>query len=101
VISLFTGQPLIWHSQLNRYVMLIIFFIPLSIIALYESRVHSTKNSWMKGWLDLHSSDRGEADQPPDRDPQVEGELQITRVSFNELVKRLPNTQQVSGFQVL
>jgi hypothetical protein len=83
-------------SKLNRYVMLTIFFIPLSMIALYESRVHSTKNGWMKSWLDLHSSDRGEVDQLVDRDPEGDGEFQITRVSFDELVKKLPNTAQAS-----
>ena len=83
-------------SKLNRYVMLTIFFIPLTMIALYESRVQSTKNGWMKSWLDLHSSDRGEVDQPADRDPEGDGEFQIARVPFDELVKKLPNTAQAS-----
>jgi len=49
----------------------------------------------MKGWL--RRDDAGEINELASRDPEVDGELQITKVPFEELVKRLPNTQQVSN----
>jgi hypothetical protein len=79
--------------------MMVIFFIPLSLIALFESTLSTTRNSWVKHWL--RSNDEGEADDPSNRDPQVEEEgedgegLVISREKFSDLVKVFPDTQQV------
>jgi hypothetical protein len=75
--------------------MMTIFLIPLSIIALYESHGDTAKNGWLRGWL--HGNDEGEADVTANRDPEVDGELQITKVPFDELVKKFPNTTQVGS----
>ena len=56
----------------------------------------------MKNWL--RGNDEGEADDPSNRDPEIEevgegGEgLVISRVKFDDLVKVFPNTQQVRNF---
>ena len=86
--------------QLNRVVMTVIFFIPLSVIALYE--VSSVDKPWLVRWL-RSGLDEGNADDPVTRDPQVEGPdaergLQISKVKFSELVRHFPNTEQVSGY---
>ena len=77
-----------------------IFFIPLTLIALYESRFDRTKeNAWLKNWF--HGDDESSDDSPANRnpvvdDPQCEG-LQISKVPFEELIKVFPNTQMVSS----
>lgn len=77
-----------------------VFFIPLSVIALYE--VSFMDKIWLVSWL-RSGLDEGETDDPVTRDPPVEGPdaesgLQISKVKFNELVKRFPNTQQASSY---
>jgi hypothetical protein len=74
--------------------MTITFFVPLSIIALYESTMSTRKNGWMANWL------RGRVEEESEEaniDPELDGELQITKVPFEQLVKSFPNTQLVSS----
>jgi hypothetical protein len=80
--------------------MTTIFLIPLSLIALFESTFNTRKNNWMKNWL--RGNDEGEADEPTNRDPEVDGKdaedgLVISRVKFAELIKVFPNTEQVES----
>lgn len=79
----------------------IIFFVPLTLIALFETS-NMTK-SWMIHWL--RSDEDVDTDNPVVLDPVVEGPdadqgFEISKVPFDELVKRFPNTEQVrfSGF---
>jgi hypothetical protein len=90
--------------QLNRYVMSVIFFIPLCCIALYEVTLQSPKNNWLKNWL----LNRDQADSSTDsegaafQNPEVDGEYgEISRTKFAELVKVFPNTHQSSEATVL
>ncbi|KIJ69974.1 hypothetical protein HYDPIDRAFT_104644 [Hydnomerulius pinastri MD-312] len=90
------------YAKLNRFVMTIVFFVPLSVIALYE--VSAMQKSWMTKWL--RSSDEVDNDSPEYLDPVVEGPeaergLQISKVAFNDLVKKFPNTEQSSEMTVL
>jgi hypothetical protein len=73
--------------------MAAIFFLPLSVIALYESSLDGKRNGWMRHWLKGHAEVE---DWVAHRDPELDGELQITRVPFEQLVKAFPDTQQVS-----
>jgi hypothetical protein len=78
--------------------MTILFFVPLSLIALYESTRTRPKNGWLKHWL--HSTEEGETVVRSYRDPEVqEGEgaerRVISKVKFDELVKHFPKTEQV------
>lgn len=78
-----------------------VFFLPLTIIALYESTLQTDKQRWMKEWL--HSNDEGADDYPESRDPDVDDSdnpLKISKVPFTELIKVFPNTAQVSGCEV-
>ena len=88
-----------YDSQLNQYMMTVIFFIPLMIIALFEAELDPAKNKWVKEWL-AHP-DQTLDDLPEHRDPEVDGldaerGLKITRVKFDELVKMFPDTLHVS-----
>ncbi|KAJ7752751.1 calcium activated cation channel [Mycena maculata] len=86
------------YAKLNRFVMAVIFFIPLAIIAFYESVLDSDKHKWMKRWLS--GDDEGACDRPEYRDPEVDegnglGRV-VSKVPFDELVKAFPNTGQSS-----
>ena len=82
---------------MNRYVMSIIFFIPLSIIALFEARREAKRGSWLEHWL--LGDEIGPGDSPQIRNPEVDDPAcpgkQISKVPFEELIKVFPTTQQV------
>ncbi|KAF7362699.1 hypothetical protein MVEN_00619200 [Mycena venus] len=88
------------YAQLNRVVMAFVFFVPLSMIAFYESVFENggSKHAWMKRWLS--GNDEGENDRPEYRDPEVdeqEGQGRvISKVKWEELIKAFPNTSQSS-----
>ncbi|KJA29836.1 hypothetical protein HYPSUDRAFT_60682 [Hypholoma sublateritium FD-334 SS-4] len=86
------------YAKLNRYVMGTIFFIPLIFIALFESMLSDRKHTWMNTWF--RGNDEGEEDSPASRNPPVDDPnypgLEISKVSFEELVKVFPNTSQSS-----
>lgn len=79
--------------------MRVLFIVPLTLIALYESVLNDEKNAWMKDWL--RGDNEGDASYPEVRDPEVDeqgsnGEqLVISKVKFDELIKAFPNTTQV------
>ncbi|KAF8969434.1 calcium activated cation channel [Flammula alnicola] len=84
------------YAKLNRYVMGTIFFIPLVMVAFYESTFDTQKHTWMESWF--RGNDEGEEDLPANRnpvvdDPNCEG-LEISKVPFEELIKVFPNTSQ-------
>ena len=84
---------------MNRFMMMTCFFIPLTLIALYEAYLNPSKNRWVKS-LFLHP-DEGEDDTTLFQDPEPSEEdlrrgLKISKVPFSELVKALPDTTHVS-----
>ncbi|EIW82309.1 hypothetical protein CONPUDRAFT_81817 [Coniophora puteana RWD-64-598 SS2] len=101
LIEMFFIAPLEWlpissktYAKINRLVMTILFFIPLSVIALYECLTQ--RRSWMVDWLEV--ADDGDQLSDEAKDPQVD-EVQeegrtITQVPFDELVKKFPNTKE-------
>lgn len=77
--------------------MTVLFFIPMTAIAFYESS--SSKRNWLDDFIDVTSLD--EDDSLVARDPEVDGEdasngVVISRFPFSELVKVFPNTHEVS-----
>ncbi|KAF7332263.1 hypothetical protein MKEN_00107500 [Mycena kentingensis (nom. inval.)] len=89
------------YATLNRFVMGFVFFVPLTLIAFYEAvRNDTTKHAWVRRWLS--SDDEGAADHPDFRDPEIEdGEedelgRKITKVSYDDLVRKFPKTNQSS-----
>ncbi|KAH0587840.1 hypothetical protein H2248_006596 [Termitomyces sp. 'cryptogamus'] len=84
------------YETFNRYVMGVLFFIPLTVIAFYEAVYEQQEHSWLKNWL--LGADEGAADYAESRDPEVDDAngMKICRVPFEELVKMFPNTQKSS-----
>ncbi|KAG6880157.1 hypothetical protein C0992_004609 [Termitomyces sp. T32_za158] len=86
---------------LNRYVMGVLFFIPLTVIAFYEAAYEQKEHIWLKNWF--RGSDEGAADYVEERDPEIDdaecGGMKISRVPFEELVKLFPNTEKVLTVQ--
>lgn len=85
--------------QLNRIMMTFVFFVPLSFIALYESQIQHSQNPYIKDWF--RGVNEGENDDPLNRDPEVTGGdaesgLKICKVSFEDLIKKFPNTHESS-----
>jgi hypothetical protein len=79
--------------------MMVIFFIPLVMIAIYETELDPSKNHWMNDWLS--HPDQGLEEIPEHRDPEVDGEdrakgIKISVIPFEELVKVFPDTTHVS-----
>ena len=75
----------------------ILFFIPLTLIAFYES-TDKRKHVWMENWFrgeDEASQDCPENRNPEVDDPSCEG-LKISKVPFEELIKAFPRIGQVS-----
>ena len=75
------------------------FFIPLTVIAIYESTINKSKYVWMEHWF--RGDDEAAEDCPENRDPEVndpncEG-LVICKVPFDELVKAFPKIDQVES----
>lgn len=75
----------------------IIFFIPLVLIALFESTFDRRKHTWMESWF--RGNDEGVEDTPEYRDPVADDPrcagLEISKVPFCELIKVFPNTSVV------
>lgn len=76
--------------------MTVLFFVPLSAIAFLEASW--MQRSWVVQWL--NGEDEIDLENPAIIDPVVEGPeaehgLQISKVPFNELVRKFPNTTQV------
>jgi len=84
-------------SQLNRQVMLIIFFPAMLCIGLFEALFDPNHNVWLRDWVNDTIASEDSADA---RDPKVTGKdaergLVITKVPFAELIKEFPRTTVV------
>ncbi|KAL0580084.1 Calcium channel yvc1 [Marasmius crinis-equi] len=79
------------YAKLNRVVMSVIFFVPLTLIALFETSMKK-QEGWVENWL--QGDDRGDENYPQSRDPEVDEDngLSISKVPFMELIKVFPNT---------
>ena len=75
--------------------MVVLFCVPLTVLALFETRL-DTKNTYIRNWFTNHGP--GDESSPEARDPDVENEdgLKISKVKFDQLVKEFPNTRHVS-----
>lgn len=88
------------YANINRFMMMICFFVPLMVIAVYEAYLSPSKNRWLKSLL--RSPDEGEDDTPLFQNPEPGEEdvmrgMKISKVPFEQLVKALPDTTHVSS----
>ena len=76
--------------------MTILFAIPLTLIALFESQLDTSKNKTMRAWLE--ATEDGQEDDPACQDPNSDDDPQgtISIVKFEDLVQAFPNTAAVS-----
>ncbi|KAK0468489.1 uncharacterized protein EV420DRAFT_1504738 [Desarmillaria tabescens] len=82
------------YAKLNRAVMRVVFIIPLTLIALYES---TRGRHWVTDWL--RSDNEGDENYSQSKDPEADAEedgRKISKVPFEELIKAFPNTAQSS-----
>ncbi|EJD01312.1 calcium activated cation channel [Fomitiporia mediterranea MF3/22] len=79
------------YAKYNRWVMSTFFFIPLLVIALWETSLDTSTNRFMKSWFS--PADEGEEDDPANQDPEVSepDDLKICVVPFKELVAKFPD----------
>lgn len=77
------------YVKLNRFVMSILFFIPLTLIALFESQMANTRSgklqAYFAGPIPEEEGDP-KVEDPGSDDPNGE----ISKVSFAELIKVFP-----------
>lgn len=75
--------------------MTTVFFIPLAVIALMESQLGLRASSFMGSLYD--HVDEAEEEDPKNQDPQTDREngMEISRVTFDDLVKEFPDSYQV------
>ncbi|KAG8719451.1 hypothetical protein FRC09_011122 [Ceratobasidium sp. 395] len=80
------------YAQLNRRVMLVVFFVPLVLISLFESHLDTKRNIFMRHMFT--ATQDGEEDDPENKDPVVENEdgMKISKKSFDEIIKAFPNS---------
>jgi len=92
------------YRTINGWMMSVLFFIPLSVIAVYEAELDPAKNKWVKDWLS--HPDEGLVGSAEYQDPEVDGEdatkgLKISVVPFAELIKVFPDTTHSSEAVIL
>ncbi|KAJ1309032.1 hypothetical protein OPQ81_004713 [Rhizoctonia solani] len=88
------------YAKLNRTVLFVVFFIPLTIIALFEAYLDTRRNVYMRHMFG--ATQDGEDEDPENRDPHVdEGGLVISKKSFDELVKAFPNSSLSSEATII
>ena len=84
--------------------MLVLFFIPLTLIAFYESVVEANRSRWVQHYFGR--ADDSEDDSPATRDPapaQADSArgLKISHVPFTQLAKVFPNSALSSEATIL
>ena len=73
--------------------MRILFFVPLIVFALYEAYLDPRTNKYTRAWFEANKE--GDEDDPECQNPampQDDPEREISKVSFEELIKAFPNT---------
>ena len=87
------------YATVNRYVLTVVLFIPLSVVALLETQIRSS-HVWMNGTAGIDTED--DDAQPEARDPPAgEDGLVISRVPYQDLVTAFPNTHESSEASIL
>jgi hypothetical protein len=81
--------PREWYIRINKVVMSTIFCVPLTIIALFESQISHSRSQRLQ--LYFSGPPPEEEGDPKVEDPSCdEEEGEISKVSFEELVKKFP-----------
>jgi len=88
------------YAKLNRRVMMVLFFIPLIVVALFETTLDINSNKYMRHWVG--TSESVDVDDKTVRDPQIGGNgPKISKVSFDEIVKAFPDVTMSEETHIL
>lgn len=80
---------------------MILFFIPLSMIALWETQSKSRNSRYTQNWFGSSSSEEEEEDVS-NQNPEVDEDGKtISKVSFDQLTKTFPDAHLVSKLTFL
>lgn len=82
------------YIEINRYIMLVLFFVPVVFVSFFEAVIDPNRNVLLREWA--HTSIVFD-DSPDAKNPKVTGEdaergLVISKVPFSELIKEFPKT---------
>ncbi|KLO16355.1 calcium activated cation channel [Schizopora paradoxa] len=90
------------YAKLNRRVMVVLFFVPLLLIAIWETNLDPTTNRYTKNWF-LESDDCDAGEDPAIQDPEVEedGGRTISKVPFEEIIKAFPDAKMSGETHIL
>ncbi len=85
-------MPTKWYIQLNKIAMSLIFFIPLCVIAVFESQIHTGHKNRLEEYFNgpADEEDGNPKIEDPDCDDDDGGV--ICRMSFEELTKVFPKS---------
>ncbi|GFZ42615.1 hypothetical protein JCM24511_00332 [Saitozyma sp. JCM 24511] len=89
--------PLEWviskdaYVRLNRRVMSVLFFVPLIMIAFFESQITHSRSDTLRAYFSGPPPEEDE-DSPDVVDPKGDEEGEISTVKFDDLVECFPNT---------
>jgi hypothetical protein len=74
--------------------MLVLFSAPLTVLAVCEILM-GTQSTYIRNWFG--DSGFGDEDTPEAQNPEVDHEngLKISKVPFNDLIKKFPNPNRV------
>lgn len=95
------------YANLNRYIMGILFFPPLCIIAIFETYFDTTRHSaFLSLSQDIDEFGPGAQNPEPQRSddefgPGEEEEKVISRVSFEDLKNQMPSLLRSTDGQIL
>lgn len=82
-------MPSEWYIAVNKFVMSIIFFVPLSMIALFESQVADKHSERLRNYFNGPAPE--EEGDPKIENPSCDGASgEISTIPFDDLVKAFP-----------
>ena len=92
--------PASTYILINKVVMSTIFFVPLVFIALFESQISHAKSAMVREYFSGPPPD--DDGDPKIEDPSVDDdEGEISKISFEDLVSKFPNTAVTESAVIL
>ena len=92
--------PASTYILINKVVMSTIFFVPLVFIAFFESQISHAKSAMVREYFSGPPPD--DDGDPKIEDPSVDDdEGEISKISFEDLVSKFPNTAVTESAVIL
>ncbi|KAK4688082.1 hypothetical protein P7C73_g2044, partial [Tremellales sp. Uapishka_1] len=89
-----------WYIRINKFVMTTIFFIPLVMIAFFESQIHHSSSRRVREYFSGPPPE--EEGDPKIEDPECDDEQgDLCKMSFGELSACFPNTALTESAVIL